>query len=133
MKAVIRLCNCLRFFTSLLSFIGAFGMAYGVANVLAASPPNIVIILADDLGFSDLGCYGSEIQTPNIDKLAGSGLRFTQFYNTARCCPTRASLLTGLYSHRVGIGHMVQDLGSPAYRGDLSKKCVTIAEALKPA
>src|SRR5580704_16669912 len=91
--------------------------------------PNIVLILADDLGFSDLGCYGSEIQTPNIDQLAAGGLRFTQFYNTARCCPTRASLLTGLYSHQVGIGHMVQDLGSPSYRCDLSKRCVTIAEA----
>lgn len=95
--------------------------------------PNIVIILADDLGFSDLGCYGSEIRTQHIDKLAAGGLRFTQFYNTARCCPTRASLLTGLYSHQAGVGHMVQDLGSPSYRGDLNHRCVTIAEVLKSA
>src|SRR6476469_11130189 len=73
----------------------------------AAARPNIVIILADDMGFSDIGCYGSEISTPNIDGLAAGGVRFTQFYNTARCCPTRASLLTGLYAHQAGIGHMV--------------------------
>ena len=88
----------------------AFGLA---AEPAAAKRPNIVVILADDMGFSDLGCYGSEIATPNIDRLAANGLRFTQFYNTARCCPTRASLLTGLYSHQAGVGHMVQDLGSP--------------------
>src|SRR5512139_2871018 len=74
---------------------------------LAAERPNVVFILADDLGYSDLGCYGSEIATPNLDSLAKNGLRFTQFYNTARCCPTRASLLTGLYPHQTGIGHMV--------------------------
>jgi arylsulfatase len=95
-----------------------------------AAKPNIVVILADDMGFSDLGCYGSEIATPNIDRLAAGGVRFTQFYNNARCCPTRASLLTGLYPHQAGVGHMVQDLGSPAYRGDLNHRCVTIAEVL---
>src|SRR5882757_9648830 len=99
----------------------------------AERKPNIIVILADDVGFSDIGCFGSEIHTPNLDKLAANGLRFTQFYNTARCCPTRASLLTGLYPHQAGVGHMVQDLGSPAYRGDLNRNCVTIAEALKPA
>ena len=70
----------------------------------ALSRPNIVIILADDMGFSDLGCYGGEIQTPNLDRLAANGLRYTQFYNTSRCCPTRASLLTGLYAHQTGMG-----------------------------
>ncbi len=103
----------------------------------AASPsrPNIVVILTDDMGFSDLGCYGGEIATPNLDKLAGGGLRFTQFYNTARCCPTRACLLTGVYPHQAGVGHMMQDHGEayPGYRGDLSGGCATIAEALKPA
>src|SRR5947207_8994819 len=84
--------------------------------------PNIVIILSDDMGFSDLGCYGGEIRTPNLDKLASNGLRFTQFYNTARCCPTRASLLTGLYPHQTGIGHMMEDKGGDGYRGDLNKK-----------
>src|SRR4051812_2064120 len=68
--------------------------------------PNIIVILADDMGFSDLGCYGGEVQTPNIDYLAGNGIRYTQFYNTSRCCPTRASLLTGLYNHQAGIGKM---------------------------
>lgn len=98
----------------------------------APKSPNIVIIMADDMGFSDIGCYGSEIATPNLDRLAANGLRFTQFYNTARCCPTRASLLTGLYSHQAGVGHMVGNLGTPAYQGYLNDRCVTIAEALKP-
>src|SRR5262245_23820166 len=95
--------------------------------------PNILIIMADDLGFSDLGCYGSEIATPNVDGLAKKGVRFTQFYNTARCCPTRASLLTGLYPHQAGVGHMVGDYKLPGYRGRLNDRCVTIAEVLKPA
>src|ERR1043166_1223401 len=68
--------------------------------------PNIVVILVDDMGFSDIGCYGGEISTPNIDKLAANGVRFTQFHNTARCCPTRTALLTGLYPHQAGVGHM---------------------------
>ncbi|MHC4442633.1 MAG: arylsulfatase [Planctomycetota bacterium] len=96
----------------------------------ALKKPNIVLIMADDMGFSDIGCYGSEIATPVLDKLAGNGLRFTQFYNTARCCPTRAALLTGLYQHQAGIGHMVGDYGLPAYRGFLNDGSVTIAEAL---
>ena len=95
--------------------------------------PNIVVVLVDDMGFSDIGCYGSEIPTPNLDKLAANGLRFTQFYNTARCCPTRAALLTGLYSHQTGIGHMVADDNLPGYRGRLNDRCVTLAEAVKPA
>ena len=71
--------------------------------------PNILIILADDLGWSDLGCYGGEIRTPNLDSLAAGGSRFTQFYNCTRCCPSRASLLTGLYPHQAGIGLMTSD------------------------
>ena len=93
--------------------------------------PNIIIILADDLGYSDIGCYGSEIQTPNIDSLANGGIRFTQMYNCARCCPSRASILTGLYPHQTGVGHMVSDHGFPGYRGYINDECVTIAEALK--
>lgn len=85
------------------------------------------------MGYSDIGCYGGVINTPFLDDLAENGLRFTQFYNTARCCPTRASLLTGLYQHQAGIGHMMNDRGSDAYRGDLSKNAVTIAEVLKQA
>ncbi|QEL19473.1 arylsulfatase [Limnoglobus roseus] len=95
--------------------------------------PNVVVILCDDMGFSDLGCYGGEVATPNLDALAAGGVRFTQFYNNARCCPTRASLLTGLYPHMAGIGHMMEDNGKPGYRGNLSSNSRTIAEVLKPA
>jgi len=106
----------------------------GVANLhAAASRPNIIVILSDDVGYSDIGCYGGEIQTPNLDSLAKNGLRFTQFYNTARCCPTRAALLTGLYPHQAGIGHMVSDGGHEGYRGELNRRCVTIGEVLRPA
>jgi arylsulfatase A-like enzyme len=78
--------------------------------VVETSPnkPNIVLIMVDDMGYSDIGCYGSEISTPNLDALAAGGVRVTQFYNGARCCPTRAALLTGLYAHQAGIGHMVR-------------------------
>ena len=95
--------------------------------------PNIIVILSDDMGYTDLGCYGGEIETPNLNNMAAQGLRFTQFYNTGRCCPTRASLLTGLYPHQTGIGHMTQDKGVDGYRGDLNKTSMTIAEVLKPA
>jgi len=93
--------------------------------------PNIIIIMSDDMGYSDIGCYGGVIETPVLDKMAENGLRFTQFYNNAKCCPTRASLLTGLYGHQAGIGHMTQDRGVEGYRGDLSNKAVTVAEVLK--
>ncbi len=99
----------------------------------AASRPNVVLILADDLGYSDLGCYGGEIRTPNLDRLAAGGLRFTQFYNCGRCCPTRAALMTGLYPHQAGVGHMTFDRGTPGYRGRLTENAVTIAEVLKDA
>ena len=99
----------------------------------ASKRPNIIVMMADDMGYSDIGCYGGEVDTPNIDNLAGNGIRFTQFYNTARCCPTRASLLTGLYQHQAGIGHMVDDRGFDSYRGDLNNKCMTIAEVLNGA
>ncbi|MDB4583742.1 arylsulfatase [Draconibacterium sp.] len=95
--------------------------------------PNIILIMSDDMGYSDIGCYGGEINTPTLDGLAKNGLRFTQFYNGARCCPTRASLLTGLYPHQAGVGHMMEDKGFEGYRGDLSKNAVTIAEVLKQA
>jgi arylsulfatase A-like enzyme len=95
--------------------------------------PNVLLIVADDLGYSDLGCFGGEIDTPNLNMLASGGVRLTQFYSTARCCPSRASILTGQYSHRVGIGHMVTDLGQPGYTGRLSDKAATIAEVLKQA
>ena len=103
------------------------------ASAAKAPHPNIILIMSDDMGFSDIGCYGGETDTPNLDRLAANGLRFTQFYNTARCCPTRASLLTGLYQHQAGVGHMMGDDGLPGYRGNLNRNCVTIAEALQPA
>lgn len=113
------------------------GLAAGLSlpALLPAAPkrPNIVVMMADDMGFSDIGCYGGEIATPNLDRMARRGVRFTQFYNTARCCPTRAALLTGVYAHQAGVGHMVNDRGLPGYRGDLNRSCVTIAEALRPA
>jgi arylsulfatase A-like enzyme len=114
--------HCL--FLSLVLLASGFG---------AETRPNIIIIMADDMGYSDIGCYGGEIKTPNLDALAANGMRFTQFYNTARCCPTRATLLTGLYAHQAGIGHMTSNYGIPQYQGFLNKECLTIAEALKPA
>ena len=101
----------------------------------APSRPNVLLMMADDLGWSDLGCYGGEIRTPSLDALAAGGLRFTQFYNTARCCPTRASLLTGLYPHQAGVGAMTNDRGPEhnGYRGTLQPHTVTIAELLRSA
>ncbi len=100
----------------------------------AKSPrPNIIIMMADDMGYSDISPYGGEINTPNLAGLAENGVRFTQFYNTARCCPTRAALITGLYPHQAGVGHMMDDRGIDGYRGNLNNQCRTIAEVLKPA
>ena len=95
--------------------------------------PNIVLIMSDDMGYSDIGCYGGVINTPVLDGLAANGLRYTQFYNTARCCPSRAALLTGVYQHQAGIGHMVDTHGTDIYDGDLSQNAVTIAEVLQKA
>ena len=107
------------------------------ANETGKKRANILLILADDMGYSDLGCYGSEIATPNLDRLAGNGVRFTRFYNAARCCPTRASLLTGLFPHQAGIGGMVGGK-KPAgkrgpYQGYLNEHCTTLAEVLRTA
>jgi len=99
----------------------------------AAERPNIIVIMVDDMGFSDIGCYGSEIPTPHLDALAENGVRFSQFYNTGRCCPTRASLLTGLYAHQAGVGWMTADQGVAGYRGQLNRESVTIAEVLGEA
>jgi arylsulfatase len=107
-------------------------------HTLAAEParrPNIVVVLADDMGYSDLGCYGSEIPTPHLDALAADGLRFTQFYNTPRCSPTRAALLTGLYSQQAGMGWLDNKVEpqSRGFHGKLLPRCVTIAEVLRSA
>ncbi len=98
-----------------------------------SAKPNFIVIMVDDLGFSDVGCYGGEINTPNIDSLGFNGIRFTQMYNGARCCPSRAALLTGLHPHQAGIGQMTTDLGVPAYQGYLNRSSVTMAEVLKQA
>ena len=112
-----------------------FIVALFLTGALGAAPrPNIVIILADDMGFSDAHCMGGEIDTPNLDRLAAGGVRFTQFYNTARCCPTRASLLTGLYPHQAGMGWMTGKVTKyPGYSGELSHDAVTIADVLRKA
>ncbi|HUV62245.1 MAG TPA: sulfatase-like hydrolase/transferase, partial [Sedimentisphaerales bacterium] len=102
-----------------------------------ANRPNLLVILFDDLGYSDLGCYGGEIDTPNIDSLAQGGVRFESFYNSARCCPSRASLMTGLYPPQAGIASFTTQnpdtKRGPAYLGRLNESCVTLAEVLKPA
>ncbi|WP_339734249.1 arylsulfatase [uncultured Gimesia sp.] len=107
------------------------------SSASAAERPNIILILADDLGYSDLGCYGGEIKTPHIDALASGGVRFTQLYNSARCCPTRASLMTGLYPSQAGIGDFTTPKPNrkrgPGYLGRLNDRCATMAEVLKPA
>jgi arylsulfatase len=114
-------------------------LGFGVCSqpcIAADKPasPNILLILADDLGWSDMGCYGGEIKTPNLDALAKDGIRFSQAYNSSRCCPSRASLLTGLYPHQAGIGRFVgRDNGMPGYRGSLNDNSVTLAEVLKKA
>ena len=119
------------------NFIAVCLALLGVLPVLGfgqKKQPNILIIMADDMGYSDVGSYGGEIKTPNIDQLAAGGLKFKQFYNAARCCPTRASLMTGLYPHQAGMGWMAAaDMGRPAYQGNLNTSSVTIAEVLKTA
>jgi arylsulfatase len=106
-----------------------------VGGLRAADPhrPNVLLILADDLGYSDIGCYGGEIATPHLDALAKNGLRFRQFYNGTRCCPSRASLLTGLYPHQAGVGDMNNQTDAPGYRGFPQPNTVTIAEVLNAA
>lgn len=102
-------------------------------SAIPGAKPNVLLILADDMGYSDIGCYGSEIRTPNLNRLAQTGVRFSQAYNTARCCPSRAALLTGLYPHQAGVGHMVANWRRPAYQGYLRTDCVTIAEVMRDA
>ena len=141
--------RCLRMRTLKLLFTALLALAYLKPSMMDAQiknkRPNVMVILTDDMGYSDIGCYGSEIRTPNIDRLASNGVRFTHYYNTARCSPSRASLLTGLYPHQAGIGLMTSDRAAkypgagdqgdefPGYRGALNANCVTIAQVLKPA
>jgi arylsulfatase A-like enzyme len=117
---------------SVLGGLAAITASCCSVHVAAADKPNIIVIMADDLGYSDLACYGGEIETPNIDRLAQDGVRFTGFKNTARCAPSRASLLTGRYQHAVGVGRMTTDENRPGYRGQLSTEAPTLAEILRP-
>lgn len=111
-----------------------FGTTFSQQKKANSKRPNVMVILVDDMGYSDIGCFGSEIKTPNIDKLATNGISFTHFYNTARCSSTRASLLTGLYPHQAGVGYLSNyNFKEPGYRDDLSKNAVTLAEVFKQA
>jgi arylsulfatase A-like enzyme len=125
-----------RFFLLCLGVLAFVGLhAVQVSAAEAGSRPNVVVFLVDDMGWSDIGCYGSEIPTPHIDQLAAEGVRFTQFYNTARCSPTRASLMTGLYPHEAGMGHLenIVHEGTKGTQGKLRNDCVTMAEVLGDA
>jgi arylsulfatase A-like enzyme len=113
--------------------ICAGGSLFASCHADNPARPNFLVILADDLGYSDLGCYGGEIRTPHLDALATRGLRFTRAYNSSRCCPSRASLLTGLYPHQAGIGRFTGNGTRPGYEGRLTDRCVTLAEVLRPA
>ncbi|MCF0055425.1 arylsulfatase [Dyadobacter sp. CY356] len=105
--------------------------AFAQKNKKPDTRPNIILIMVDDMGYSDIGSYGSEIRTPNLDKLAQEGIRFREFYNNSICAPTRASLITGQYPHKAGIGYFDVNLGLPAYQGYLNKESLTFAEVLK--
>ena len=110
------------------------GISVAVQAKEQPSRPNIILILADDMGFSDIGCYWSEIQTPNLDRLSSEGVRFSAMHNSARCCPSRAALLSGLYPHQAGVGEMTDtDLPIPEYQGFLNDQTVTIADVLGQA
>ena len=126
--------NTKRICTAVLTtaFLGA-SVSLTASSARAARAPNIVLIMSDDMGYSDIGCYGGEINTPHLDRLANQGVRFSQFYNAARCCPTRAALLSGVYQHQAGIGLMTGDKKLPGYRGELGRNVVSIAEALSSA
>ena len=114
------------------SLVGVTCVSCASMGDKSSENPNIVLIMVDDMGYSDIHCYGGMIQTPNLDRLAANGIRYTQFYNTTRSCPSRASLLTGLHPHQAGVGHMVDNPQKPeGYRGELNENCVTIAELLR--
>jgi arylsulfatase len=130
------LCTRFSMVKNLFFLVGCFIAAIPISAEPTTSP-NVLVILVDDMGFSDIAPYGSEIETPNLAALAANGMCFTQFYNSARCCPTRAALLTGLHPHQTGIGHMIKEKASSkdtspdAYRGNLNDSCLTLAQAAK--
>lgn len=121
-----------KLYLMLLSLV--FGATFSQPKKVNTKKPNVIVILTDDMGYSDIGCFGSEIKTPNIDKLAANGISFTHFYNTARCSPSRAALMTGLYPHQAGMGFLSNyNYDEEGYVDDLSKKAVTMAEVFKQA
>lgn len=124
---------CKRLLQSL--FLACPWLLASVLSAAADSRPNVIVILVDDMGWSDIGCYGGEISTPNLDRLAANGLRYSQFYNTGRCSPTRASLLTGHYPHQAGMGHLdgMAIPGSLAFQGKIADTSATLAEVLQSA
>lgn len=126
----------------LLCILFAFGIPVLCSGAEADERPNILIVMVDDMGYSDLGCYGGEIQTPTLDSLAENGVRLARFYNCAQCCPTRAALMTGLYPHQAGVGDMNEEgaknefwnrVGSSAYLGLKAEGVVTLPEVLRTA
>ncbi len=135
-----RIWNCITIGVALVTVLSGCASQPEATAKSASARPNVLLIMADDMGWSDIGCYGGEIPTPNLDALAQGGLRFTQFYNTARCSPTRAALLTGLLQHQAGMGILGEDPGqaaptnaAPGYTRFLNRNCVTIAEVLQAA
>lgn len=132
-KNILKFCLKKYFFFLLVIFFQTNSIfSYGQTKITKNKKPNIIVILTDDMGFSDIGCYGSEINTPNIDRLAQNGIRFNHFYNTSRCSPSRASLLTGLYPHQAGMGHLsTENYTEEGYVDDLSKNAVTMAEVFQ--
>lgn len=122
-----------RIILSLALAVTTFGMASAQkkAKTPVANKPNIVLIMVDDMGYSDLGAFGSEISTPNLDRLAKEGIRLREFYNNSICAPTRASLLTGQYQHKAGVGYFDVNLGLPAYQGYLNQESLTLGEVFR--
>ena len=127
---------------SRLTFLCAIALLFSCASSAADDRPNILLVMVDDMGYSDLGCYGGEVRTPTLDALAENGLRLARFFNCAQCCPTRASLMTGLYPHQAGVGDMNEEgannefwkrVGSPAYLGMKTRSIVTLPEVLRAA
>src|SRR4051794_36869119 len=118
-----------------ITLLPLLGCLVGPAPAGAAGRPNIVVVLVDDMGFSDIGCYGGEVPTPNLDRLAAGGVPVSQVYNPPRCRPPRASLLPGLYPHQAGMGWLDSRVepASKGIRGRLLPRCVTMAEVLRDA
>ncbi|MBO9639875.1 MAG: sulfatase-like hydrolase/transferase, partial [Siphonobacter aquaeclarae] len=116
-----------------LKILIALTLLTGQQALAQSRKPNIILILVDDMGYSDLGAYGSEIRTPHIDRLAREGLKLKEFYNNSICAPTRASLITGQYAHKAGIGYFDVNLGQPAYQGFLNRESLTFGEVLREA